>query len=102
MTQSHRNQLIDIETQMVTERERAEGQMAFDQGEARVMFDRAEKIKLIELTNRKIFAGNNTARIRETVAKKAHAAELEWQQMSSKWLTIGQRAVASHVGLRAT
>jgi hypothetical protein len=93
MTQSHRNQLIDIETQMVTERERAEGQMAFDQGEARVMFDRAEKIKLNELTNRKIFAGNNTARIRETVAKKAHAAELEWQQISSKWLTIGQKKV---------
>jgi hypothetical protein len=93
MTQSHRTQLLDIEQLMVTERERAEGQMNFDQGEARVMFDRAEKIKLNDLTNRKIFAGTNTARIRETVAKKVHASELEWQKMSGKWLTIAQKKV---------
>lgn len=93
LTQSHRNQLLDIENLMVTERERAEGQRDFDQAEARVMFDRAEKIKLNDLTNRKIFAGTNSARIRETVAKKVHASELEWQQMSGKWLTIAQKKV---------
>lgn len=93
MTQSHRNQLLAIEELMVTEREKAEGQMAFDQGEARVMFDRAEKIKLNDLTNRKIFSGTNIARIRETVAKKVHSSELEWQQMSGKWLTIAQKKV---------
>merc|ERR1711965_189236 len=93
MTQSHRNQLLAIEELMVTEREKAEGQMAFDQGEARVMFDRAEKIKINDLTNRKIFSGTNIARIREAVAKKVHASELEWQQMSGKWLTIAQKKV---------
>lgn len=93
MTQSHRNQLIDVENLMVSERKRATDQMEFDQGEARVMFDRAEKIKLNDLTNRKVFAGSNIARIREEVAAKVHASESEWQSLSGKWLAIAQKKV---------
>merc|ERR1711880_20172 len=55
MTQSHRNQLNAIDQQMVDEKDSALAKMNFDQSEARVMFDRAEKIKINDLTNRKIF-----------------------------------------------
>lgn len=93
MTQSHRNQLNAIDQQMVDEKETALAKMNFDQSEARVMFDRAEKIKINDLTNRKIFAGTNTARIRDEVAGKVKTAEAEWQGLSSKWLAVATKKV---------
>jgi len=93
MTQNHRNQLKDIDELMVSERDRATNQLKFDQGEARQMFDRAEKIKINDLTNRKIFAGTNIARIRDEVANKVKIAETEWQTISTKWLTVAQKKV---------
>ena len=47
--------------------------------QARVMFDRAEAIKLAEMERRKAMASENIARIRMEVAQKVRAAEAEWQ-----------------------
>merc|ERR1712146_850599 len=86
-------EFAQIEKQMVDEKDSALAKMNFDQGEARIMFDRAEKIKINDLTNRKIFAGTNTARIRDEVALKVKTAEAEWQTLSSKWLAVATKKV---------
>jgi hypothetical protein len=94
MTQSHRNQLIAIDELMVTERQRLEQFRDEETGEARIMFERAELIKIAETDRRKASAGDNVARIRLDVMKKVKSFEAEWQGMAAKWLQVGKRKVA--------
>ena len=93
MIQLHRNQIIDIETMMVTEKANMEKYRDDEEREARVMFGRSEGIKISEIEKRNTAASENTSRIRQEVAGKVKAAEAEWQFQSSKWLTVARRKV---------
>ena len=112
MIQNHRNMLLAIDEQMLSEQQNTEKvritvyvyesyciflcalrlfltpcvvgiitmQYRREEDEqARVMFDRAEAIKLAEMERRKAMASENIARIRMEVAQKVRAAEAEWQ-----------------------
>lgn len=93
MIQDHRNQLIAIDELMEKERKDTENYRNEEEKQAKVMFDRAEKIKRDEMERRKAMASENTARIREEVAVKVKAAESEWQGRAVKWLAISRRKV---------
>lgn len=93
MIQDHRNQLIAIDELMEKERKDTENYRTEEEKQAKVMFDRAEKIKRDEMERRKAMASENTARIREEVAVKVKAAESEWQGRAVKWLAISRRKV---------
>ena len=112
MIQNHRNMLLAIDEQMLSEQQNTEkvrssvyvyelyciflcvlrlfltpcvvGTITMqyrreEDEQARVMFDRAEAIKLAEMERRKAMASENIARIRMEVAQKVRAAEAEWQ-----------------------
>jgi len=93
MMQLHRNQILDLESMMVTEKANMEKYRDDEEREARVMFGRSETIKLTEIEKRRTAASENTSRIRQEVAGKVKAAEAEWQFGSNKWLTVARRKV---------
>lgn len=93
MMQDHRNQLLAIDDLSRTERENTLKYRDEEDQQARIMFDRAEMIKLAEMEKRKATASENTARIRQEVAVKVKIAEAEWQGKTSKWLAIARRKV---------
>lgn len=94
LIQDHRNQLLDIDDQIISEKLRMENYRDSEAAEARTMFDRSQMIKRTEMERRKAIAGENIARIREDVATKVKDAETDWQGDANRWLTLAKRKVA--------
>jgi len=93
MIQAHRQVLLSIDELMASERRNTEAYRSDEERQARIMFDRAEAIKLGDIERRKAVAHENCARIRLEVATRAKAAEAEWQQRTNRWLVVGRRKV---------
>jgi hypothetical protein len=93
LTQSHRNQLIDIDNMIDSDRTNAERTRDEDEREARIMFDRQEAIKIADINRRTTMAKDSIARIREEVAMKVRNAETDWQVQCVKWLTVAKKKV---------
>jgi len=93
MMQDHRNQLLAIDALMVSEQANTLKYRAEEDAQARIMFARAETIKVSEMERRRAMASENTARIRQEVAGKVRASEAEWQGRTGKWLALARRKV---------
>lgn len=93
LMQSHRNQLIEIDDLIISEKFRMEKYRDDEEAEARTMFARSQLIKRTEMERRKAMAGENIARIREEVAGRVKSAEAEWQGGAARWLTMAKRKV---------
>jgi len=93
MVQSHRNQIIEIEDLMISEKRNMSDYRDNEEREARTMFDRSEQIKITEMSKRRAMAGDNVARIRNELAGRVKGAEQDWQNNSSKWLQVARRKV---------
>ena len=93
MTQSHRNQLIDLDNLIESERSTAERNRDANEKESRVMFQTQENVKIADINRRTTLAGDNIARIRKDVNDKVRKSEASWQFDSTKWTTIARKKV---------
>jgi type I restriction-modification system DNA methylase subunit len=93
MIQNHRNQLIDIDDMITSEKDRLLNFRSSEENEARIMFERAQLIKKAEVERRRALASENIARIREELAARVKLAESQWQAKASKWLVMAKRKV---------
>lgn len=93
MTQSHRNQLLDLDILIETERTQAENQRDNNEKESRIMFETQTAVKVADINRRNAMAGDNIARIRQEVADKVRRSEISWQVDASKWCAVGKKKV---------
>jgi hypothetical protein len=93
MIQNHRNQLMDIDDMINSEKDRLLNFRSSEENEARIMFERAQLIKKSEVERRRALASENTSRIREELGAKVKLAESQWQAKASKWLVMARRKV---------
>ena len=93
MTQSHRNELIDLDYLIESERTTAENIRDSNEKESRIMFETQTAVKIGDINRRTTMAGDNTARIRQEVSDKVRKAEATWQVDASKWVNISKKKV---------
>lgn len=93
MIQSHRNQLIDLDYLIESERTTAENVRDSNEKESRIMFETQIAVKIADINRRNTMAGENIARIRLEVSEKVRRAEIAWQSDASKWVSISRKKV---------
>lgn len=93
MTQSHRNQLIDLDNLIESERSTAERNRDANEKESRIMFETQEGVKIGDINRRTTIAGDNTARIRQDVIDRVRKTETVWQVDAIKWTNIARKKV---------
>lgn len=93
LVQRHAAVLSALDAQMVSERAAVEEIRSAQIRDARVMFDKTDKIRVDEISRRKLAADDSCARIRQELSARLRATESEWQSHAIRWVTLAKRKV---------
>ena len=97
MLQRHREVLALLDSQMQRERKEAQEKGNNLENLSSIQFKQVEDIQYAEVEKRRELARESSQRITQTLTQVVKGRELEWQQLTIRWISLARRKIAVKV-----